>query len=464
MAREGETLALSDLSPPDDGVLIPDAARGELQRRLSTIRDAYGVPGVSVSMRKAGRAIDVSAGVASARELTAFSPHERVPVSCVMKVLVSVLALHAEERGVLNLNDAVERYVPQLAEGGGITLKHLLTHTAGYIEPQANSARWGYRWSDFVAFFPTRKQAFVPGTVWSYSHTGIVLLQKALEFAHGRPIEQLLKEELLEPLGLELEFYGEMKSGQGDLARLHVRVPRGQTFEPMRPPRETGFLRYSISDAVMSSHQLARLAAFLAGEFRVERPHLERAIARLGTHAIDLPAYTLGPEGEKMPIAFCHGMADYGAFRGVNGSYVGSTCAMRLGGADGLGIATVVNAYAPHLRDVVTDMLSSAFAPTSVSRLPRRAMPIFDPAELVGRYEGLMLGAADAAISRDDDVLTCTLNFKRGVPAQARFRQDADGQLQMIAGSRDIALALARDPASGEPYLMATTSAFKKCS
>jgi hypothetical protein len=438
-------------------------AKTELAARLAAAREGFDAPGIAASVHRAGESLDVAVGRSSSREETAFSPDDRAPISCVMKVLVSLLALLADEQGLLDLRDDVGRYLPELAGGEvGITLLNLLTHTGGYVEPQANSARWGYTWDDFVAFFPTRKQAFQPGTVWSYSHTGVVLLQKALEAAHGQAFEVALGERLLQPMGIALEFYGEMKSGERDVAHLHVKTPHTKKFEPMRPPRETGFLRYSISDAVLSSRQLARLAAFLSGGFRVEHPHLERAIARLTSHAIDLPRYALGPEGEKMPVSFCHGVADYGAFKGVNGSYVGSTCAMRLIEQDGVGMATVINAYTPHLRDLVTDLLGRPFLRRAASPPPAAAEPTFDPEELEGRYEGLMLGSADAVIARDGDAFVCALNFKRGPGVQGRFQLDTEGQPRFVTGSRELVMAIARDPASRTPYLMASTSAFRK--
>jgi CubicO group peptidase (beta-lactamase class C family) len=440
------------------------SVEAELASRLTAARDTFDAPGISVSLQRASDNFDVAVGLSSSRGEAAFSADDRVPVSCVMKVLVSLVALLADEGGRIHLQDDLGHYLPELAGGQcGITLLDLLTHTGGYIEPQANSARWGYTWDDFVAYFPTRKQAFQPGTVWSYSHTGVVLLQKAIEAAYGQSFDRILRDQLLRPMGIELEFYGEMKSGERHVAHLHVKTPQANRFEPMRPPRETGFMRYSISDAVLSSRQLARLAAFLSGGFRAEHPHLERAITRLTSHAIDLPVYALGPEGEKMPVAFCHGVADYGAFKGVNGSYVGSTCALRLTGQDGLGMATVINAYTPHLRDLVTDMLGKPFLQPPPPSRRAAAEPTFNPEELEGRYEGLMLGSADATIARDGDTLTCSLNFKRGAGVQGRFQLDPRGRARFVAGSRELVMAIARDPASRTPYLMASTSAFRKC-
>jgi len=41
-----------------------------------------------------------------------------------------------------------------------------------------------------------------PGTCWSYAHTNFVILGKALEAASGRPLDALIREGILEPLGL----------------------------------------------------------------------------------------------------------------------------------------------------------------------------------------------------------------------------------------------------------------------
>jgi CubicO group peptidase (beta-lactamase class C family) len=42
-----------------------------------------------------------------------------------------------------------------------------------------------------------------PGACWSYAHTNFVILGKVLEKASGRPLEELIREGILDPLGLD---------------------------------------------------------------------------------------------------------------------------------------------------------------------------------------------------------------------------------------------------------------------
>jgi hypothetical protein len=437
-----------------------------LEAPLSGLLDHFGMPGVVVALRSTQGEAACSVGLSTARGSTPASDEHRVPISCVMKIMVALVVLHGHESGVLDIDDDVARFLPELqghADGcTGITLRHLLTHTAGYIEPQANSARWGLTWERFVEFFPTRKQAFRPGTIWSYTHTGYAILQHAVESAYGRSIDALLGELVIDPLGFRLELHSEASAVPSRLMSLHVRAPRTGSFEPMRPPLETGFLRYSISDYVLSARQIAALGYFLSGSQGSPLRHLEAARARLLSPAIKLPEFCLGPEGEAMPLVFCHGVADYGGFKGVNGSYVGSTCALRFDERSQVAASAVVNAWVPAARDIAIGWALRPFKRTH-DEVTAVASPTFeDLGCLEGEYEGLMLGSGNTAISREGESLLCRIG-RRGAPdLGGRLARKPDGTFALVGGSKEVTLAVARDSQTGLPYLMTGTSACRK--
>jgi CubicO group peptidase (beta-lactamase class C family) len=451
-----------------DSVPLPSSADGPgviLQSMLGKLASRHRVPGIAVSLNLGPRQITATAGLWSSRDVRPASVTDRAPMSCVMKMLVSLLILHGDETGRIRLEDDVAEYLPALSRPNrrtGITVRHLLTHTAGYIEPQQNSARWGFDWERFVEFFPGRKQAFEPGSVFSYCHTGIAILGKVVEVAFGKPVETLLDELVWEPLGMDAPLFESPRTSASPFINLHVRSPKTAGYEPMRPPEETGFLRYSISDHTLSAEQLGRLAAFLAGGLKAETPLLEAARSRLLDHAIDLPVYLSGEEGEAMPLAFCNGVADYGWAKGYNGSYVGSTCALRFDEEAGVGVAAVVNAWAPYVRDMALEFAGGPY----LKKRPRPRSPQVIPVglhDLEGEYEGLMLGSANTVLTRAGDGLACVVH-RKGAPDLSGVIEQRDGALRLVAGSREIAIAIATAPGTGLPYLMVGTSACRKIS
>ncbi|WAC49758.1 serine hydrolase [Asticcacaulis sp. SL142] len=443
-------------------------AQGDIARLrvgLEAVRSHFDVPGIAAALEMDGRVIGAGVGVSSTLSSAKLTPDDRLPISCVMKVLVTWLLLYAEGEGKVGLDDDIAVYVPQVLREGerssGITLRHLVTHTAGYIEPQENSARWGYSLEKFIEFFPRRQQAFEPGSVWSYTHTGHALVQIVLEKVFNRALEDLLRDLLLSPLGLNLLYLSEGKASGENISALHIKDPRLNVFLPMRPPQETGFLRFSISDASLSVRHLAKIGSALAGGYAATLAHLQLARTRLLSSAIKLPEYILGKEGERMPQAFCHGVADFGTFKGINGSYVGSTCALRFYEKKHLGLAAMINAYEPHVRDTVETMLGEPFGKRSASITDDKPN-LMDLNRLVGRYEGLMLGLEHADVSHDGGGLKCSVHFKRGGGMTARLGQDSDGKLTMLAGSSNVSMAFAEYPSDRTPFLMVSTSAYRK--
>ena len=430
---------------------------------LSALIASRGLPGVAVAAGIGDVELAVAAGLSSARGDTALSVDHCLPISCVMKVLVSLIVLHGHETGVMDWDSDIAEFVPEVAGGQGdtgITIRHLLTQTAGYIEPQENSARWGYTWERFVDFFPHRKQAFVPGTVWSYCHTAYALLQKAAEAAYGRDIDDLLDDLIFAQLGFWPQNFGVLLAKAPNVMTLHVKSSRSGLYEPMRPPTETGFLRYSISDLALSTAQLKAFAQALSGRSGA-LAHLEGARKRLLTPFTRLPAYVLGRHGEAMPYGYCHGVADYGAVKGINGSYVGSTCAIRFDEAEGFGIAAAVNAWSPNARDVAAERVTSRLLGGGTKTTPR-APPVFeDLSALAGEYEGLMLGSASFLVSRDGPSLVCTVNRRGLPPLLGRVARGPDGRLTLVQGGGEMSIAFAEGP-DREPIAMVGSSACRK--
>jgi len=112
----------------------------------------------------------------------------------------------------VKLDDTIERWMPDLPEANKVTLKMLANQTSGYPDYETDP-----KWLDaFIAdpfhiwtFDERMKYAFAhpvqfdPGTNWSYSHTNFMLLGEILSKIGNKPLDVLLREKVLDPMGLK---------------------------------------------------------------------------------------------------------------------------------------------------------------------------------------------------------------------------------------------------------------------
>jgi CubicO group peptidase (beta-lactamase class C family) len=109
------------------------------------------------------------------------------------------------EQGRLRLADHIVRWLP---EGKGvwdsITVRHLLTHTSGVSEytDSTFNYRKDYTEAQLVKFAAARPLDFPPGTRWSYSNTGYLLLGVLVHRVTGRFYGDVLRDLIFSPAGM----------------------------------------------------------------------------------------------------------------------------------------------------------------------------------------------------------------------------------------------------------------------
>ena len=77
-------------------------------------------------------------------------------------------------------------------------------HTSGLLLPQDHPPwpDWGYTLSEFIRTLNAWKADKAPGQRHLYTHAGFVLLQLALERRYAMPIDELIDQPVLQPLGM----------------------------------------------------------------------------------------------------------------------------------------------------------------------------------------------------------------------------------------------------------------------
>ncbi len=118
------------------------------------------------------------------------------------KVIATTTAvMQLVERGQLDLDSPVARYLPAFAQNGkeSVTLRHLLTHMSGLREDLTLKPAWsGY--ATGVELATKEKLRSVPGSTFLYSDINFIVLGELVRLASGRPLNDYAAQEIFKPL------------------------------------------------------------------------------------------------------------------------------------------------------------------------------------------------------------------------------------------------------------------------
>ncbi|MFN8592016.1 MAG: serine hydrolase domain-containing protein [Thermomicrobiales bacterium] len=124
---------------------------------------------------------------------------------------IATLLLVLVDQGVVGLDDPIAPWLPDLPDGERATFRMLANMTAGYPD-YVNSDQFvadfyanPFRvWTpeELIAIGQEQGRVFAPGENWAYSHSDYVILGLALEAVTGKPLQVLMRDLVLDPLGL----------------------------------------------------------------------------------------------------------------------------------------------------------------------------------------------------------------------------------------------------------------------
>ncbi|MBA4187072.1 MAG: hypothetical protein C0467_03555 [Planctomycetaceae bacterium] len=149
-------------------------------------------------------------------------------MASITKPLVYLGAMLLVERGMLNLNDPVVRYVPEFKgkDKDLVLVRHLFTHTSGLPDmlPDNTELRRkqvpGQRFLDGAVRDTTL--AFKPGTQVSYQSMGTAVVAEIVQRLSGQTIADFLRKEIFDPLGLKSTGLGAKGFARERLVRVQV--------------------------------------------------------------------------------------------------------------------------------------------------------------------------------------------------------------------------------------------------
>lgn len=136
-------------------------------------------------------------------------PDTKHRIGSLTKQFTAVLILQLAEKEQLDLNATVDTYFPDYPRAGGdkITIHHLLTHSSGIPRFRLENYRDPYTPEELIDLWNASGLDYEPGSQFTYSNPGYFLLGVIIEKVTNKPYEQVLKEEILMPLGMENSGY-----------------------------------------------------------------------------------------------------------------------------------------------------------------------------------------------------------------------------------------------------------------
>ena len=205
---------------------VTAAPGASLQERfqitLDALRDKHGFPGATAAYVLPDGSTGVAAtGLADVENKIPMSKESRMLAASVGKSFVAATVLALAQEGRLDLDDRLSKYLgqrpwfPRLPNHEKITIRHLLTHSAGlpdhvYLDEfaEAFSEHWREPGNPFppeklVEFILDKPALSEPGEEWSYSDTGYILIGLVIEGVAEHSYYDEVTRRFLEPLHLD---------------------------------------------------------------------------------------------------------------------------------------------------------------------------------------------------------------------------------------------------------------------
>jgi CubicO group peptidase (beta-lactamase class C family) len=202
---------------PSKGIL-PDftsSSAKEVDRFIETYQNYYGIPGVSLALVKDGNVVyHKTYGVINTMTGERVGNNTLFEAASITKPVFAFAVLRLAEKGMIDLDKPLYLYLPYKDIENDdryklITARHVLTHRTGFPN---------WRWMNPDGKLNIR---FTPGTAYNYSGEGFEYLKMVIEKITGKKVEQVLQEEVIEPIGLYHTFFSKNDSLQRMVAYGH---------------------------------------------------------------------------------------------------------------------------------------------------------------------------------------------------------------------------------------------------
>ncbi|MBP7408665.1 MAG: serine hydrolase [Flavobacteriales bacterium] len=214
-------------------------------------------PGGAVLVAQSGKVLyERALGLSDLSNKTPLTTANQFRIGSVTKQFAAVAIMQLAEAGKLKVDDEIQKYVDFPKKEHPITIEHLLTHTSGipnftsgqHYTPEAYAK--DVELKDLIALFADEPLEFQPGTKWSYSNSGYILLSAIIEKASGEKWTDYASTHLFGPAGMSSTTASMVQGSPGE-AIGYAEGPSG--WESAKPismswPLAAGNIRSTVGD------------------------------------------------------------------------------------------------------------------------------------------------------------------------------------------------------------------------
>jgi CubicO group peptidase (beta-lactamase class C family) len=359
-----------------------------------TFLDGKHIPGVAYGIVVGGELVH-SRGIGTLRVGEDAPPDADsvFRIASMTKSFTAAAIVGLRDEGRVSLDDPIGRHVPELAalrgptaDSPAVTVRHLLTMSSGL----ATDDPWGDRQQglDLASFAELLRGpltfAWPPGTRFEYSNLGYGILGRLITNVTGAEYRDVVRERLLEPLGMGATTFLQADVPPERLARGYLWRDDAYVEEPIDP---YGALA-AMGGIFTSVRDLARWVTFFTDAFPArDEPEGPWPLSRASRREMQqvhrpwpLDVLLPSPDADPVGQAGGYGLGLYamddtrwGRIIGHSGGYPGFGSSMRWHGGSGLGVIVLGNhRYASCTllgNELLASLLKADVAP------PRRIRP-----------------------------------------------------------------------------------------
>ncbi|MDA5285541.1 serine hydrolase domain-containing protein [Streptomyces sp. Isolate_45] len=211
-AASAATPAAPSPGADDDFPQLTPAVAARLDAALRRVMRETGVPGAIVGLWAPGKGSYVRTfGVADKATSAPMTTGLHVRIGSETKTFTVTALLRLVDRGEVGLDDPIGKYVEGVPNGDRITLRELAGMRSGLfnysldadfikrLESAPEKPISPRRLLDYSFKHPVQ---FAPGARFDYSNTNLILLGLVLEKVTGRPLNEIIERDVIEPAGL----------------------------------------------------------------------------------------------------------------------------------------------------------------------------------------------------------------------------------------------------------------------